>query len=75
MANDNERAIPTLPGPRRSSEQPKPTVPPQRTALHIPTAPARPASLTREQLDREIAAARIHEPYLVGYGGIQANAF
>lgn len=39
----------------------------------IPTAP-KTATLTREQLDREIAAAKQHEPYLIGYGGIQAAA-
>jgi hypothetical protein len=47
---------------------------PAITDQQIPTAP-KTASLTREHLDREIAAAQQHEPYLVGYGGIQAHAF
>lgn len=64
---------------------PRPTLPRQKLTArpvahdldwdgHIPTAP-KTATLTREQLDREIEAARQHEPYLIGYGGIQAHAF
>lgn len=58
---------------------PRPAFPAQAAPVKhlphdLPTAPYRPAALTREQLDREIQAAKQHDPYLVGYGAIQANA-
>lgn len=73
-ASDNDKVTPTLSRPRRSPEQPQPKVPGQRAAQHIPTAAPAPVTLTAEKLQREIEAARLHEPYLVGYGGLQAHA-
>jgi hypothetical protein len=80
-SGDDEPWLPKIPGPRKpSSLGPRPPFPAQAPVVRhlshdLPTAPYRPAALTREQLDREIAAAKQHEPYLVGYGGIQAHAF
>lgn len=61
--DSNRKVIPTIPGPRRSGENPKPQVPPQRTAR-----------VTPELVDFVIQAARQHDAYLIGYGGIQAHA-
>lgn len=72
-------ATPRVPlGPRPTPPSQKLTARPVAHDLdwdHIPTAVSAPVHLTREQLDREIAAAKAHEPYLIGYGGIQAHAF